>query len=51
MAGKITFKFVDLAYQIDAVNSVVDLFSGQNKTTGESLYKTPGRSELFETRL
>ena len=51
MAGKITFKFVDLAYQIDAVNSVVDLFSGQNKTTGESIYKTPGRSELVETRL
>lgn len=46
MAGNIKFRFVDLPYQIDAVNSVVNLFKGQSKQTGDSLYREVRRGEI-----
>lgn len=46
MTGNVKFKFVDLPYQIDAVNSVINLFKGQSKQTGDSLYKEVRRGEI-----
>ena len=46
MAGNVKFKFVDLPYQIDAVNSVVNLFKGQSKQTGDSIYREVRRGEI-----
>ena len=49
MTKPITFKFVDLAYQIDAVNSTVDLFKGQDRRIGDTIYQTNalGGREVF----
>lgn len=46
MADQIKFNFVDLDYQIDAVNSVVGIFKGQNKKTGDSIYRQAGKTEI-----
>ncbi|WP_292519529.1 DEAD/DEAH box helicase family protein [Methanoculleus sp.] len=48
MASPITFKFVDLDYQLDAINSVVQLFNGQDKTEGDSIYRSASLGEIAE---
>lgn len=39
MTEKITFKFVDLQHQIDAIDSVVSIFKSFNKRSGSTLYQ------------
>ncbi|UUX92980.1 restriction endonuclease [Methanoplanus endosymbiosus] len=40
MSDKVTFRFDDsLDYQLDAINSAVNLFEGQEKTEGTTIYR------------
>ena len=40
MSDKVTFRFDDsLQYQLDAINSTVQLFEGQDKTEGTTIYR------------
>ena len=51
MKKKITFRFVDLDYQLDAVNSTIQLFEGQEKNTGDTIYQQAAAGEAADWTL